>query len=108
MQPADHVEFGGALAHALFGALVDFFQREIVCAGSVRIAAKGAQLAMRDANIGGIDVAIHVKKAGVAVPLFAHGIREPTEREQVRRAVKRDTVVHAQALAREDFFSDGF
>ncbi len=63
MQAADHVEFRGAFAHALFGALVNFFERERVGARRVGIAAKGAQLAMRDADVGGIDVAIHVEES---------------------------------------------
>ena len=67
MQSADHVEFGGAFAHALFGALVDFFEREGVRAGRVRVASKRAQLAVRDADVGGIDVPVHVEEAGVAV-----------------------------------------
>ena len=63
MQAADHVKFGGAFAHALFGALINFFERESVRAGRVGVAAKGAQLAVRDADVGGIDVAIDVEIA---------------------------------------------
>ena len=36
MQAADDVKFGGAFAHALFRALVNFFQSKGVSAGSVR------------------------------------------------------------------------
>src|SRR6476661_1747763 len=72
MQTANDVEFGGAFAHALFGALVDFFESERVSAGNVGIAAEGAQFAMRDAYVGGVDVAIDVEVGDVAVALFAN------------------------------------
>ena len=106
MQAADHVEFRGAFAHALFGALVNFLERERVRAGRIGIAAKGAQLAVRDADVRGIDVAIHVEEAGVAVALLAHVIGEPADGEQVRRTVERDAVVGGQALAGQDFVGD--
>ena len=67
MQAADHVEFGRAFAHALFGALVNLFESERVGARRIGIAAKRAQLAMRDAHVGRIDVPIDVEKTGVAV-----------------------------------------
>ena len=67
MQAADHVKFRGAFAHAFRGALVNFFEREGVGAGRIRRAAEGAELAMRDADIGGIDVAVDVEVADVAV-----------------------------------------
>ena len=106
MQAADHVEFGGAFAHALFGALVDFFEREGVSAGRVGIAAEGAQLAVRDADVGGIDVAIDVEEADVAVALLAHVIGEPADGQQVGRAVERDAVFGGQALAGQHLFGD--
>ena len=107
MQAADHVEFGGAFAHALLGALPDFLEREGVGAGRVGIAAEGAQLAMRHADVGGIDVAIDVEVADVAVALLANVVGEPAEGQQVGRAVEREAVVGVQALAGQDFLGDG-
>ncbi len=75
VQAADHVKFGGAFAHALFGALIDLFERKIVGAGRIGVAAEGAEFAVRHANVCGIDVAIHIEEASVAVALFAHVIR---------------------------------
>jgi hypothetical protein len=72
VQAANHVKFGGAFAHALLGALPDFFEGEGVGARGVGIAAEGAEFAMGHANVGGIDVAIDVEVADVAVALLAN------------------------------------
>ncbi len=90
MQPADHVKFRGAFAHALFGALVNFFERKSVSAGRVGIAPERAQFAVRHANIGGIDVPVDVEVSDVSVALFAHMIREPAHRQKIRRAIQRN------------------
>ncbi len=107
VQATHHVEFCGAFAHALFGALVNLFKREGIRAGRVGIAAKGAQLAVRDAHVGGVDVAIYIEKAGIAVTLFADGVREPAHGEQVRGAIEHQAIVKAQPLACKDLGSDG-
>ena len=83
MQPADHVEFGGAFAHALFGALVNLFEREGVGARRVRIAPKGAELAMRDADVGGIDVAVDVEISRRCRGAFRELIGQPANCEQI-------------------------
>jgi len=44
VQAADHVELGGAFAHALFGALPDFLQRKGVSARRIGAAAKAHSL----------------------------------------------------------------
>ena len=85
MQPANDVEFRRAFAHALFCALVNLFQCVNVCAGSVRIATKRTQPAMRQAHVRRIDVAIDVEIGDIAVPLFTHVIRKPADREQIGR-----------------------
>ena len=107
MQAADHVKFGGAFADALFGALPDLFEREGVGAGRVGVAAEGAELAMRHADVGRIDVPVDVEVADVAVALLANVIGEPAEREQVGRAIERDAVVEAEPLAGHHFGGDG-
>ena len=108
MQAANHVEFGGAFADALFGALVDFFEREGVGAGSVGIASESAQLAVGDAHVGGIDVAIDVEIGDVAVAFFAYVIGEPADGEKIGRAIQRDAIFEREALAGENFCGDGF
>ena len=103
MQPADHVKFRRAFAHALLGALVNFFERECVRAGRVGIAAERAQFAMRDAHVGRINVPVHIEEARIAVALLADEIGEPPHGKQVRRAIERQSVVKSQALARKHF-----
>src|SRR6185295_17991216 len=98
MQAANHVKFGGAFAHTLFGALPDFLERVGVGAGGIRVASKSAELAMGNADVSGINVAIDIEVADVAVAPFANVIGEPAESEQVGRAVERDPVLKTEAL----------
>ena len=83
MQAADDVKFRGAFGDAVTGALVNFFESEGVGAGRIGRAAKGAELAVRDADVGGIDVAIDVEIGDVAVLFFADVVREPAYRQKI-------------------------
>src|SRR5579863_3385766 len=102
------MEFRGAFAQTLFGALPDLFEGKSVSAGRLRTAAEGAEFAMRHANVGGIDVPIDVEVADVAVALFAGVIRQPAQGQQVGRAIKSDAVFKAEPFAGKDFCGDGF
>jgi hypothetical protein len=62
---------------------------------------------MGHADISGINVAIDIEIADVAMTLFADVIGEPAEGEQVVRLEEREAVVAAEALARKDFGRDG-
>ena len=108
MQAADNVNFRGAFANALCRALVHFLERIGVRAGSFGIAAEGAEFAMRDADVRGIDVAIDVVIGDVAVALFADVIGEPADREKIGSFVESDAVVKGEALAGKDLVGDGF
>jgi len=88
MQATDNVEFRGAFAHALIGSFVHFVEREGVRAGGSGIASKRAELAMRHANVGGIDVAIDVVIGDVAVAFFANEIGEPADGQEIGRVVE--------------------
>ena len=81
---------------------------KVYAPGESGIAAKGAKLAVRDADVGGIDVAIDVVIGDVAVALFADVVGQPADGKQIGRLVERDAVVKGEALAREDFVGDGF
>ena len=98
MEAADDVKFGGAFADALSRAFVNFFERESVSAGRAGIAAKSAKLAVSDANVGGIDVAVDVVIRDVAMALFANIVGEPADSEQVGRVIQRHAIVEAEAL----------
>ena len=92
MQSTDEMKFRGACADTLFAALPDFIERVSVSARRIGIAAKRAEAAMSDANICGIDVAIDVVIANVAVLFFANKICEPTDGEKIGRTVESDAV----------------
>ena len=92
---------------ALPGALPDFFERIGVRAAGIFVAPKRAQLAMRAADVGGIDVPVDVEVADVAVALFAHIIRQPANGQQIARGIEREAVLGGKPLAGEHFFSDG-
>ena len=58
---------------------------------------------MRDADVGGIDVAIDVEIGDVAVLFFADEVREPAYREKVVRFIERETVFSVETFAGQDF-----
>ena len=92
MQAADDVKFRGAFGDAFARALPHFIQSEGVSAGRIERASKSAKLAMRHANICGIDVAIDVEIGDVAVAFFADVIREPAYPQKIVLFVKREAV----------------
>ena len=58
---------------------------------------------MRDADIGGIDVAINVEIGDVAVFFFAHEIREPAYGEKIVGFIEREAVFSVETIAGQDF-----
>ncbi len=103
VQAADNVKFQRAFAHTLFRARINLIQRKIVGAGRVGIAAKGAKLAVCNADVCRIDVPIDVVIRDIAVLFLAHVIRQPAHGQQVGRTIQRDAVVKAQPFAGQDF-----
>ena len=63
---------------------------------------------MRHADIRGIDVAIDVEVANIAVALFAHMIRQPAHGQQIVRFIEREAVGGIKPHSRQHFFRDGF
>src|SRR6185437_7655588 len=107
MQSADDVEFGGAFGDALRGALKDFLEGKCVSARGIGRAAKRAEFAMRDADVCGIDVAVDVEKADVAMTLLADMIGEPAQGQEIVRFEEREAVFGGEALASEHFGRNG-
>src|SRR5437763_8815992 len=99
MQPANNVELRRSFANALLGTLIDFLERKSVSARRTRVTAKGAQLAVRYANVRGIDVAVDVEVSDVAMALLANVIRQPPNCQQIRRSVECDAVISGDALS---------
>src|SRR3984893_10911352 len=102
VQPAYNVEFRCAFRHALPGAREDFLEREGISARRIRRASKRAQLAMRHADIRGIDVPVDVEVADVSVAFLAHVVGQPANRQQVVRPVECQTVFGRQASTGEN------
>src|SRR6266705_6991689 len=107
MQAADDVKFGRAFPDALVGALINFVEGVRVGAGRVGIAAKRAEFAVGNADVGRIDVAIDVVVGDVAVFPFPDVIGKPADGEKVGRAIQLDAFVEGEAFARADFVRDG-
>src|SRR6266446_812219 len=100
------MKFQCAFARTLFGAGVNLLERKVVRPGRVRVAAKSAELAMRHANVGRINVPVDVEIGDVAVFFLADVICEPANGQEVRRAVQRDAVVKGKPFARENFLGN--
>src|SRR5664279_3122113 len=98
VQPANNVKLRYRLAVAGSGGAPDFLQRHGVGAGGILLATEGAQAAGRHANIGVVDVAVHVEVGDVTVHPLANVVRQPTDRQDVTRAVERKRVVSRQTL----------
>src|SRR5262249_57869877 len=105
MQAADDVEFGGAFANALFGALVDLFKRELIGSGCVRIAAERAKLAVGYANVGGIDVAVGVLIRHPSRFSLPGGVWGPAPRPQIGGGEKNAAGSPPQTFSPARFFS---
>jgi hypothetical protein len=59
------------------------------------------------ADVGGVEVAIDVEVADVAVLVLADVVGQPAQRQQVAGPIEGDAVVKAQALACLDLFGNG-
>src|ERR1700733_9806731 len=102
MKAADDVKFSRALVDTLLGTMPDFFQRKFIGAGRVFVAPESAQLAMSAANVGRIDVAVHVEVANVTMALLTNVVGEPTDRKQIAGLIEEKAVRGIQTLAGED------
>ena len=63
---------------------------------------------MSDADVGRIDMPVHIEIANPAVSLFTDMVREPAEGEQIVGLKEREAVLSVQAFARENLLSDRF
>jgi len=98
------MKFGGALSDAVTGTLVDFLESEVVGAGRIGRAAKGAEFAVSDADVGGIDVTIDVEIGDIAMLFFADEVREPAYGEKIVRFIQRETVRGVETFAGKNLY----
>jgi hypothetical protein len=100
------VEFGDGFGIARRCNSPRFFQRHRVRARRVLLPPEGAQLAACNANVRGIDVAVHVEVHHVAVHLLANVVGHVAQAQQVGRLEKGQAVIESQALAGEYLLGD--
>ena len=93
-----------ALGHAVRRTRPNFFLAKRISARRSSVPAKSAELAVRHADIGWIDVPIDVVIANVTVLLLAHPVSQPPHSHQIVRFVKPHAVVSVQTRAGQHFF----
>src|SRR5215472_13395983 len=76
VQPADNMKFGHCFRPAFAGNAEGLFQGHSVSATGVWLASKGAQAATGYADVGGVDVTVHVEVCAPTVQFFAHMVGE--------------------------------
>ncbi len=98
MQAADNVELGDGFRIAGGGGFPCLIEGHGVAGRVAFFASEGAQLAGRDAHVGGVDVAIDVEVGHVAMHPLAHMVGQPTHCEHITRAIERQAVVRTEPL----------
>ena len=83
MQAADDVKLRDRFGVAGGRRLPCLFERHGVAGRVALLAAEGAQLAGRHADVGGVDVAIDVEVGHVAVHPLAHVVRQPAHGQHI-------------------------
>src|SRR5258708_2457588 len=103
MQSADNMKLGDSFAVSGSRSLKSLIERHGVGAGRILLASESAQTASCDTNVGGIDVAIDIEISLIPVHTLAHMVRHPPHGKNVAGAVKRERIVRAQPLTRQNF-----
>ena len=98
VQTADDVKLRDRLRVARGRRFPGLVEGHGVAGGVALLAAKGAELAGRHADVGRVDVAIDVEVGEVAVHPLADMVGQPAHRQNVRRGVERKPVFGAQTL----------
>ena len=104
MESADNVEFSDRFGIAGGRSLESFFQRHGICARSIFLASKSTETASSYANVGGIDVAVHVEVSNVAMHPLAHMVRQPANGQNIVGAISSDRILKVEPLPRKDLF----
>src|SRR5947208_29812 len=86
MQAAHNVELGDRVGISRSRRLPGFFQRHGVGTFTAVLTAESAEPAGRDANVGGINVAVDVEVSDVTVQTLAHLVGQPSDGQHVARA----------------------
>src|SRR5271168_1657928 len=100
------MEFGDRLGISGRGGFEGFLERHGVSARSVLLAAKGAQTASRDADIGRINMPVDVEIRFVAVHALAHMVGHPAHGENIAGAVECKGICRVETITGQDFGLD--
>ena len=103
VQPADDMKLRHRLRVARGRRLPSLFQRHGVACLVALLAPKGAQPAVRHANIRRVDVPVDVEVGHIPVHPLAHMVSQPAHSQHVRGTIKRNPVVELQPLASQNF-----
>ena len=87
MQSADNVKFRDRFGVTRRSRLKCFFERHRIGTRCVFLSTERAQAARRDADIGGINVAIDVEVSLIAVHALANVIGQPADGQNVPGAI---------------------
>ena len=98
MEAADDMKLGDGFRVAGGRCFPCLFECHGVAGGIAFLAAKGAELAGSHADVRRVDVAIDVEVGKVAVHPLADMVGQPAYCQHIRRGVKREAVVSAEAL----------
>ena len=103
MVAALHQELAPAQAHGLFHLAVDLVPGEHVAFAVPRTAVEGAESAVGDADVGGVEVAVDdVGDPGLGIQALAHRRGHAAQSQQVRFGVQEEGLVLGQPLPRVD------
>src|SRR5580704_2467400 len=106
MQSANDVELCDGLTVSGGGGFKSFVKRHGVGAGRIFLAAEGAKAASSNADVGGIDVAVHVEIRLAAMHALPDVVGHPAHGKNVARTVEGKGIVCVEPLTGQDFGVD--
>jgi len=105
MQPADHVQFGGAGGTGFRGFVKHLTEVVGIAARLSRFMAKGTEPALIDTEIGVVQMAVDVEKHPFTVFLFIDFRRQPANTEQVITVEQIQRILITDPLTTGDFLT---
>src|ERR1041385_6237759 len=107
MQPADHVDFGDPKGQRVPDSADNFINRIFERVRIALFRRERTELAGKDADVGVIDVTIVDVRRVVAVFSLAQNAGDHSQRVQVIRAIKRNSIGIGDSLTCFNLFGDG-
>src|SRR5262249_48176274 len=108
MQPSNNVELRHRFAVARGRGVKRLFERHGIGARGALVAPKSTQSTGRHADVGGINMAIHVEIRLVAMHALANMVGQPAQGEEIRGAIERQRILRTEALTGHYFLMDEY